>query len=487
MLPKDLLLVKRKQGNIKPKYLRNTLLASKVINTFKDMKGKNYNQLKKELKKLEQGRKEYKKVRGLSELLERKCTFVSPTPLDCIEVRRFLFSHGFVTSDKERERKLTKASHYFEAPKKEIEKAIFGDLYSEQILQEINLVKPKKLTAEFNLSQIQTLLFNALELTITIDDYFQQIFRKINYLGLMYQVSDDKITITGPASLFKKTRKYGTKMAKIVPIILSSNKWSIDAEIEMKYGNNSRIYHFKLNSSNDILLPKIEAQVKPFDSEVEAKFYHDFKLFAPDWEIEREPTFIKAGNYVTIPDFGFYKWGIRLYLEVVGFWTPEYLEKKISKLNKTDTEILVAVNKKLKCTKQDFPGDVIFYKNNIPIKPILKILREKEEECISDKLTQIQNISINEDIVLVERKAKELGVSPSILTKKEFSEHFIIGDKIVSQNFLNRLKNEIGNKRHYSNIKKILEKYDVTHKVLEYIGFKVLWNGLLPEKIAPIK
>ena len=34
-----------------------------------------------------------------------------------------------------------------------------------------------------------------------------------------------------------------------------------------------------------------------------------------------------------IPDFGFEKEGLKVYLEVVGFWTPDYLERKIRKLS----------------------------------------------------------------------------------------------------------------------------------------------------------
>lgn len=486
MLPKNLLLVKRRKGQINPKYLNDATIAKKVLNTFNEALGKKYKDLKKELKTLETGRNDYKKIRALSKILERNCVFTSPTNLESSSVRSYLFEHGFVVNNKEREKILNKASEHFEVSKKEIERTMFGDLPQEQILTVLSLNDPHELTAQYNLSQIQTLLFNALELSISLDDNFQHIFRKINYLGLMYKVFDKIIIINGPASLFKKTRKYGTEMAKIIPLIISSDNWTIEAKIEMKWRRNSRIYHFKLDSSDNILLPEIEPHIKPFDSEVEASFYHDFKLFAPDWEIKREPTFLKAGNYVTIPDFGFYKWDIKFYLEVVGFWTPEYLEKKIIKLNNVDTEILVAVNEKLRCTKDDFPGEVIFYKNNIPIKPILKILHKKEEEYISQRIKDLNKISIDEDIISIEKKAREIGVPPDILAKKKFSEHFIVGDKIISQKFLNNLKKEIGKRRNYSCIKKILEKYELTNKVLEYLGFKVLWSGLFPEKVVPV-
>lgn len=117
----------------------------------------------------------------------------------------------------------------------------------------------------------------------------------------------------------------------------------------------------------------------------------------------------------------------------------------------------MAFNRKLRCSKQDFPGDVIFYKKNIPIKLILKILREKEEEYISQKLNELNNLSFNEEKISIKKKAKEIDIPPAILIKKKFSDHIVIGDKIVSHKFLNDLKKEIGNQRDYSIIKKILE------------------------------
>jgi len=38
---------------------------------------------------------------------------------------------------------------------------------------------------------------------------------------------------------------------------------------------------------------------------------------------------------VFIPDFGFEKNGVKAYLEVVGFWTDEYLQKKLGKLRES--------------------------------------------------------------------------------------------------------------------------------------------------------
>ena len=64
--------------------------------------------------------------------------------------------------------------------------------------------------------------------------------------------------------------------------------------------------------------------------------------------------------------------------------------------------------------------------------------------------------------------------------------YFIIGKKLVSKVFLDNLKEEIGEKRKFSEIKRILDKYQLTDKALELIGYKAIWDGLIPVKIIEI-
>jgi len=196
-------------------------------------------------------------------------------------------------------------------------------------------------------------------------------------------------------SLFRKTKKYGTSLAKLVPVIIAAGIWKINAKIETKVNREPRIFNFELDSKSEILLPSLVEPIVHFDSEVEAKFYHDFRALNSDWEIKREPGLIKAGSYVIIPDFGFYKPGLEHYLEIVGFWTPSYLRNKIAKLKKAEINITVAVNENLNCTKEDFPGDIIYYDKHIPLAPLTKILRKLEERKIEHELSGLGPIEIS--------------------------------------------------------------------------------------------
>lgn len=488
MLPKDLLVVIKRKGIIRPKYLQNIEIAELLISLFNKFKGKKYKVLQEELKTFEQESKDYKVIRGLSTLLERNCEFETKSTLDAIKVRSFLFEKGIVTNDAERTQIIEQACDFFNTSKEEIENAFFSDLPEESILKNLRRISAIDLIKKYNLSLTQTLLFNALELVISIESNYQQIFRQINYLGLMYEVEKNEnekfeIKITGPASIFKKTKKYGTSFAKLLNYVINADKWSLSAKIEMKWGNEQKIYDFKLNSSDSILLYKNKTEIDDFDSEVEAQFYKDFKLYNTGWEIKREPTIIRTKNYITIPDFGFYKYGQEIFLEVVGFWTPEYIKKKVWKLKNAETKIMVAVNQNLNCEKEDFPEEVIFYKERIPIKPIIKILKKIDDTHIKAEIDKFKTAKITEDIVSIEEKAKELNVSVEVLKKLKLNNHHVIGDKIVSQNYLQQVKEEIGEEDNYEKVIRIISERNLTLSALDYIGYKIEWKGLVPVKI----
>ncbi|NOT55069.1 MAG: DUF790 family protein, partial [Deltaproteobacteria bacterium] len=79
---------------------------------------------------------------------------------------------------------------------------------------------------------------------------------------------------------------------------------------------------------------------------------------------------INLKETVFIPDFAFrHTDGRTSLLEIVGFWRPDYLEKKIRKLKQSGREdMVVAVSASLNVGEEDFkdvPGSVFFFKNRI--------------------------------------------------------------------------------------------------------------------------
>ena len=59
-----------------------------------------------------------------------------------------------------------------------------------------------------------------------------------------------------------------------------------------------------------------------------------------------------------LPDFAIeHPDGRRVILEIVGFWTPEYLSEKLAKIREVDAaNLVVAVSERLDCSADDFEG-----------------------------------------------------------------------------------------------------------------------------------
>jgi len=472
--------VQKRKGKIRPKFIADHHLAAELIEIFSNFRGRSYKELQEELR-LREG-KNFKVVRGLSILLERECKFQPKTTLDSRKVRTYLFDHGLVLNEEERRTVIQEAATVFKVAPTEIEAAMFGDLQEELDLVEFTPPSPERLIRTYNLALIQTLLFDAVNFRFKVSENWQQIFRQIKFLGLMYELNE-QVEVTGAAGLFKNIKKYGTAFAKLVPAVLKSREWEIEAQITTLIGNEPRIYTFQLNSQEEIPLPKVQGKPPQFDSEVEARFFREFQALHTHWEIRREPEVIKAGLYAFIPDFGFYYKDLKYFLEIVGFWTPEYLNKKITKIRETQVPLIIAVNEKLNCHKEDFKGDVILYKNHVPTEPILKILQKLEEHVVKEEVKTLKSIEITEDIVSLEQKARELNVLPETLRQISFLNHKIIGEMIVSQDLLEKVRKELHPHQPYSQVEQILKKYHLTMRVLSVLGYKIVWKGLHPSKI----
>ena len=237
--------------------------------------------------------------------------------------------------------------------KEDVEESFYSDLDSELVLEKFTAPSTSELLGEYNLGLTQTLLFDATELNFTTSGNWQDLFHAIKKFGLIYEVCNDNglwVKIDGPGSLFKLTRRYGVGMAKLLPIIVANSDWKINAKVLWKFTNE--IYDFKIESQKyAFLLKRSRLPTVTYDSSIEMEFASQFQALTTNWILKREPEPVTAGKNVIIPDFSLEKAGIKIYLEIVGFWTEEYLLRKINKLKQVNSKMLLLVNESLACEK----------------------------------------------------------------------------------------------------------------------------------------
>lgn len=184
----------------------------------------------------------------------------------------------------------------------------------------------------YNVAQTQAALYGAVEMTVFAGRDFKTILRYAKLARLMHTIARQDngyvFRFNGPASIVRETRRYGVAMARFLPGLLAAEDWRMRANV---IGPLRRRFTLQLSSRDGL---RGEIDPGDFDSELEETFYQRWQeTDTGGWTIEREGTVLHAGQNVFMPDFTFRhpEHGEAL-LEIIGFWTPEYLREKAARL-----------------------------------------------------------------------------------------------------------------------------------------------------------
>jgi len=516
VLPSDLLAVWKRKGVIWPRYAKlsddNLEVSVALIEAYKRHVGEKKSVLKEFVGELEDRGYEYRFVRGLSFLLDRRSIFKCNDRVNPVDLRRRIYQttgkFGLPTTPEQRKRIIETVASELKVGKEAVEEFFYADLDSELVLEKFDPLPSKELLEEYNLSLTQTLLFDSTELNFTASGNWQRIFYAVKKLGLIYEACKDGrfwVKIDGPASLFKLTRRYGTAIAKLLPVIIANPEWTVEAKILWKYDNE--ICDFKIESwKHRAVLKKPALSAASYDSIVEEDFAARFQALKSGWNLRREPEPVMAGKQVIIPDFSLERKGIKVYMEVVGFWTMEYLLRKIEKLEKVDVNMLVAVNETLACEKlarleKHAQLNIIYYQDRIPLAPILRYLEEAFRGIQMTQKGFVKDLPVifTEPVVNYEEFAARIGVSveavKTALAEKPPQDYAVLPNSLVRKDKLEEIGKRIDaqisqtSRLPLTDAVKIIEAEGVPDatSALENLGYRIVWRGISAEKADVIK
>jgi predicted nuclease of restriction endonuclease-like RecB superfamily len=195
------------------------------------------------------------------------------------------------------------------------------------------------------------------------------------------------ITLHGPISPFvTSTIRYGLQFAKFMPALLLGEKWQMVADVQPPNVHSRDPLQYRLDQ-NTPLRTHFKGS-GGFDSQLEADFAAEFEAkyggAKRKWALAREDELIVVGDSVMIPDFSFThrKDGRRALLEIVGFWHPNYLRRKLSKVRQAGRgDLILLVYKSAKVSEEEFEmasaGEVLMFTR----KPVLKDVLAAVERC----------------------------------------------------------------------------------------------------------
>ncbi|MFP4623391.1 MAG: DUF790 family protein [Gemmatimonadota bacterium] len=215
----------------------------------------------------------------------------------------------------------------------------------------------RRLLRRYNLELARAVLLDAVEMTVTARGGWGDIFRAVKLGRLMYRIervpphetpgragrdAAYRVHLTGPAAPFvTRSRRYGARFARVVPALTRAPGWRLDASIEQ----GGRRLSYALEAGGAI---RTRARRPRYDSAWERGLAAEFEAKIGDerggWSLAREDTPIAVGDDVFLPDFTFrHHDGREALVEIVGFWTPEYLRTKLDKVRRVGLDNLLLV------------------------------------------------------------------------------------------------------------------------------------------------
>jgi predicted nuclease of restriction endonuclease-like RecB superfamily len=284
----------------------------------------------------------------------------------------------------------------------QLEQQLFSDIIDHHRLVEFPYPSDtNELLARYNVAQTQAALLGARQMIIDATGDWKAILRYAKLANLMHRIESIsggyRITLDGPASVLRGTHRYGVQMAKLLPGLLSCTGWSLVASIVPKgfakftdtpWGRKQR-WTLKLDDRCGL-----QSAVEPpelADSQLETNLIENWELMRvlharepglESWQLLREGDILVRGQRVFFPDFTVVSpSGTRILLEIVGFWTPEYIRHKSEVLNTfADTPLLLAIPQTLKAQwkKHAFSKNhqVIYYRQEISPGEIIHAIEE---------------------------------------------------------------------------------------------------------------
>lgn len=403
MLPSELLIYRYSGETIIPKRLsindQAIALATEQINCFQGALGETQGALNQKLLELEGDSTDYRLKRGFSHLLKSGfSTFEIVSPIEPQLLRRQVFAqasksfpiplHRLQTIDVLAS-SLSEQLHREVLPA-EIHKGLYADLQENRLLTEFEPPTPEALIHRYNLSQVQGIFYRAVHITINahrnVPGEYKLLFRYLKLFQLMAYIEGDSdhgftITMDGPASLFKSSTRYGLALAKMIPALLHVTKWSLKAKLQSRdpYTGSYKTGEFSLNDQCDLVTHYLPG--KTYDSMLEESFAKRWDKLKTEWQLEREVDLIPLPGSVMIPDFRLvHPDGRDFLLEIVGFWRPDYLQKKFYQVRRSQADnLILAISERLNLDKagikmNNVPAQVIWFKDKLSPKAVLELL-----------------------------------------------------------------------------------------------------------------
>jgi hypothetical protein len=240
------------------------------------------------------------------------------------------------------------------------------------------------LLARYNLELARGVLLDAESMVLRADGGWKATFRALKLARLMTRIEREgrrryRVEVTGPAAPWMvRPQRYGVRLARALPALLAAP----GARIEARVHHAGHVLPYRLTGSEHPALRPARGRARRHDSRWEddlARVLRD-KIGGErgGWTLVREDRPVAlSGGRVFLPDFTLrHRDGREALVELVGFWTPEYLAEKVAKVREAGlANLVLVVSRRLGEGAQALEeggGELVWFTDRPTARPVLE-------------------------------------------------------------------------------------------------------------------
>jgi predicted nuclease of restriction endonuclease-like RecB superfamily len=258
--------------------------------------------------------------------------------------------------------------------------ALFADLPGErQVVPFAQPVSPGELALRTNLALAQSMMARASDVRVELHGNARAVVRHAKLRGLICAVHPHEapdaaiLDVSGPFTLFRRTHLYGRALGGLLPPLAWCHRFRLRASCVI----GGKRLTLAL-ATGDPIFPA--PAPRAYDSQLEERFARDFRRLAPDWDVVREPEPVPAAGTLVFPDFVLRHRADperRWILEIVGFWTPDYLRRKLEQYRDAGLpNLILCVDADRDCADGELPpgARVLRFKRRVDARAVLALV-----------------------------------------------------------------------------------------------------------------
>jgi predicted nuclease of restriction endonuclease-like RecB superfamily len=262
--------------------------------------------------------------------------------------------------------------------------SLFGDLPGERLAgAPAHPLSAVELALRCNLALVQSLLLRAAKVRIEVEGNTRALVRQAKWRGLICTGIERSpsaaaaLELSGPFALFRHTRLYGRALGELVPLLAWCPRFRLRAECVV----HGRRLTLQLGTG-DPIFPA--GAPRRYDSRLEERFAREFRRLALAWDVIREPEPIPAGGTLIFPDFALQDRsdpGRRWLLEIVGFWTADYVTRKLALYRSARlSNLILCIDEDRNCAEADVPAGarVVRFRRRVDAAAVLRVVETVE-------------------------------------------------------------------------------------------------------------